>query len=62
MNGPGEQHNDAPGGMKSAPGSDGSLSDRPGTPGFPQGSVDTVSGSATKTPDRDSVGFETGMS
>ena len=55
MDTPGESHNDPPGGMKSGPGSDGSLSDRPGTTGFPGGSVDTVSGGTSG--ERDKSGF-----
>jgi hypothetical protein len=56
---PGEQHNDSVGGMKSASGSDGSLADRPGSPGFGSGQTQSVSGSATSEPDRSAAGFET---
>lgn len=57
MSSPGEQHNDAVGGMKSASGSQGEMSDRPGSPGFGQSQTNPVSGSATKEPDRDAQGF-----
>lgn len=56
---PGETHNESVGGMKSGPGSDGSLSDRPGSPGFSTGATNSVSGSATTEPDRTAAGFET---
>jgi hypothetical protein len=44
--------------MKSGNGSMGELSDRGGSPGFPSGAVQTVSGAATSTPDRNAAGFE----
>lgn len=55
---PSENNQEAVGGMKSTNGSGGELSDRPGGPGFPTGTADTVSGSATQTPDRSKSGFE----
>ena len=60
MNAP-ETSKQTPSGMQSAPGSDGELSDRPGTAGFPTGAVQPVSGSATKEPDRSDTGFPTSL-
>lgn len=54
---PGENHSAPVGGMQSTSGSQGELSDRPGSPGFGTSTTQSVSGSATKEPDRDAQGF-----